>query len=460
MEPTNSKTNAKHNKNSKRLHVDSDSSDNEPCRAFPRFIVLESAEEAKITDLSPFVIQKVISSNIAPKTVKTLKNKTLLVEVEKEKHANFLLGMNTFHNLQIRAYPHKNLNTSKGVVRSKDLSVCTIEEIKKELNNQGIIDVRRISIKKENQTILTNTYIMQFDRPTIPKEIKIGYNIEKVEPFIPNPLRCFKCQKFGHHEDACNGRAVCGRCGRRDPDHTANECRLDCRCANCGEDHPAYARACKTWKKEKEIMAIKHTKNISFPEARKMVDSYMKEETYSQITSGYTPSNITNQNSKYEILINKLLQLGPNDWPKFINEIKPTLSTNITHTIKSSNNASNTQNSHPKAEQSQRRDQYKPTEKTNPSKTAQATERDGKQPDTRNQTIPNKPTKPTTQGESRDQNTKCEKPKNTSAKQETRPRSTSRTRPKTTTQNKFEVLESMEVEEQKPRPPKPKQTPK
>ena len=25
--------------------------------------------------------------------------------------------------------------------------------------------------------------------------------MERVEKFIPNPLRCYNCQKYGHHED-------------------------------------------------------------------------------------------------------------------------------------------------------------------------------------------------------------------------------------------------------------------
>lgn len=43
----------------------------------------------------------------------------------------------------------------------------------------------------------TNTYILNFNTPKPPTEIKIGYMIEKVEVYIPNPLRCHNCQKLG-----------------------------------------------------------------------------------------------------------------------------------------------------------------------------------------------------------------------------------------------------------------------
>ena len=78
---------------------------------------------------------------------------------------------------------------------------------KKGVKRQDVIDVR-VSIKKEGKSIETNTYIMTFNTPRIPEKIKVGYSMEKVEQFVPNPLRCYKCQKYGHQEDSCRGREM------------------------------------------------------------------------------------------------------------------------------------------------------------------------------------------------------------------------------------------------------------
>ena len=129
-------------------------SENEVESPFPRFITIES-KSSPITSLSPFIIEKVISSNITPKSVKKFfLNDTLLVEVEKRKHEDFLLKMTMFINITVKTYPHKSLNTSKGVVRSKELSLCTLEEIKKELKRQDVIDVKRVSIKIHQKWLL------------------------------------------------------------------------------------------------------------------------------------------------------------------------------------------------------------------------------------------------------------------------------------------------------------------
>ena len=66
-----------------------------------------------------------------------------------------------------------------------------------------MIEVKRVSIKKEGKTIETNTYIMHFNTPKIPEKIKVDYTMERVEQYIPKSLQCYKCQKYGHHEDIC-----------------------------------------------------------------------------------------------------------------------------------------------------------------------------------------------------------------------------------------------------------------
>ena len=90
-------------KKSKRYLSDSDP---ETESDFPRFIFIESLQDTKLDQLSPFLIEKIISSRSNPKTVKKLRTGNLLVEVESKNHAENLLKMEEFHNLKYRAYWH------------------------------------------------------------------------------------------------------------------------------------------------------------------------------------------------------------------------------------------------------------------------------------------------------------------------------------------------------------------
>ena len=144
-----------------------------------------------------------------------------------------------FHNLKIKASPHNSLNSLKGVVKSLDLSLCTLDEIKSNLRKQGVTNAKRISIKWNNQVISTNTYILNFNSPKPPTEIKIGYLITKIDTYVPNPLRCHSFQKFGHHKEKCTRPPTCKNCGE-----TGNyiDCQQPPIWENCKQNHSANSK--------------------------------------------------------------------------------------------------------------------------------------------------------------------------------------------------------------------------
>ena len=91
------------------------------------------------------------------------------------------------------------------------------------------------------------------------------------------------------------------------------------RCANCQQDHPAYAKTCAVYQKEKEIIEVKHKRNASFLEARRIVGSYRGESSYASVARR---ADRTNDDTKYRTLVEKLLKLEANDWPKFQENLK------------------------------------------------------------------------------------------------------------------------------------------
>ena len=220
---------------------------------FPKFLIIKSLEEKSITSLSPFVIEKQIESLIGtPKTVKKLKNQTLLVETTRKSQTQSLLKTTTFFNIKVSISEHKTLNSSKGIIKYKAFK----EEILNYLKPQGVIAVKRFKIKIEYSLVETNTLLLTFNSATIPPNLKIFYRIIPVELYIPNPLRCFNCQRFGHHESNCSEDpgSVCERCGKGNHDHHTSQCKNPIKCVNCGKDHMPKSNLCEIWKKEKEII--------------------------------------------------------------------------------------------------------------------------------------------------------------------------------------------------------------
>ena len=125
--------------------------------------------------------------------------------------------------------------------------------------------------------------------------------------------------EFGHHKEACRRRQTCSKCRKKDPDHAEEDCLKETRCANCQLDHPAYARTCTVYQKETEIIEVKQKRNVSFLEARRIVGSYMGESSNASVARRAVRIN---DDTKYRTLVEKLLKLEANDWPKFQEHLK------------------------------------------------------------------------------------------------------------------------------------------
>ena len=137
---------------------------------FPRFLLIESTvQDQPLSKLSPFVIQKVLVSIAGPpKSVKKLFSGSLLIEVEKPKHAENL-KLTHFFQIPAKCSPHVSLNTSRGIIRCPDLAGVSEEEIVHELSMQQVTGDRRITAFREGIRRETNTIVLTLNSAILPK---------------------------------------------------------------------------------------------------------------------------------------------------------------------------------------------------------------------------------------------------------------------------------------------------
>ena len=205
---------------------------------WPRFLLVKGTDnERPLSKLSPFAVNKAIVAVLGsdPCNMKKLRNGDILVELDKENQSSKLLtklNLTMDHVIPITVSPHYNLNTKKGVIRCPDIKDCSDEEILDGLKDEGVIKLDRILVFRDGQRKPTGTFILTFQSQTLPKYIRVGYYRVAVSQFIPNPIRCYKCQKFGHTKFNCRKNEVCTKCGQED--HTDyQECRNEAKCVNC-----------------------------------------------------------------------------------------------------------------------------------------------------------------------------------------------------------------------------------
>jgi hypothetical protein len=104
---------------------------------------------------------------------------------------------------------------------------------------------------------------------------------------IPNPLRCFNCQRFGHGKNSCSRPAICAKCSHQG--HVDADCMEESHCANCSGPHPAFSKECPEWIKERDITKIKTERCTSFGEAKQLYEQQFQSSSAGCSASSLRP---------------------------------------------------------------------------------------------------------------------------------------------------------------------------
>lgn len=191
---------------------------------------------------------------------------SLLVKTKNKEQTKKILKTQKFGNEDCTVTLDERLNTSKGMIYAYDLEHLTESEIVRWFEDFGVVAAKRITRKQGDDSINTPAVILTFNKPTCPLRLKFDYVTYKVRKYVPNPLICYKCGRFGHSEAQCKAPgAVCLTCGDAKHDGTCTA-----KCISCNETgHTCRDKTCPVWKKEKEICVLKTERDISYAQARR-----------------------------------------------------------------------------------------------------------------------------------------------------------------------------------------------
>ena len=138
----------------------------------------------------PFAVRKGFQAVAGTlKSIKRLRDGSFLVECARKSQE---IKTTRFVDRPVLVSIHKALNSSLGVIPCYKLSGMTEMEIRTELQEQGVVEVHRVTVKKDTEKVPTSTLFLTFNTPDLPKEITVGYLKVKVALFVPNPMRCCK----------------------------------------------------------------------------------------------------------------------------------------------------------------------------------------------------------------------------------------------------------------------------
>ncbi|KAL3192511.1 hypothetical protein MRX96_058931 [Rhipicephalus microplus] len=141
---------------------------------------------------------------------------------------------------------HKNAGKLKDVPER-----YTEKNLMERLHDLGAINVRRqvnhlqlpgggVEIKPTNQVVVH----FGPDR-VVPGQVKLGFNLFQVHPYVAPPVQCSRCQEMHHVAKSCLNETRCKVCAGP---HTYKLCTVKqgglTRCANCGGGHTATYASC------------------------------------------------------------------------------------------------------------------------------------------------------------------------------------------------------------------------
>ncbi|XP_055605005.1 uncharacterized protein LOC129753232 [Uranotaenia lowii] len=234
-----------------------------------RFLIVTRTDEKKdMTELNPFWIKKCIDNISKGIQISRFKQGTLLLKTLNRQQAEKVLKATTFcEGVNIKVTEHESMNISKGTIFCPDLNKMKDEEILEWLVDSNVKEVKRIQRKNSGGKLEdTGSFILTFNLSYLPRTIDCGFYNCTVRMYVPNPMRCTVCLRFGHKKDSCKSNRICAACA--DLFHDKTPCQHPTTCVNCRGEHNALSRACPIYQDELEIQSIRVTDRVTMREAR------------------------------------------------------------------------------------------------------------------------------------------------------------------------------------------------
>ena len=272
---------------------DSDGPDNmfqTPKQALPKALQYDPQVELKLLimpidktknlkKVSPLTIAKVVKAKCGTDSVQSIKqiSSGILIVCRNIKQQRMLKEIEVIGNIPVRVTdPPQGV---KGIIFDVPLEM-TQEEILQELKSQGVLTVTRMTKRAQASDIIEGqssanpqrielkSVILTF-KTQLPQQIHLCFQIFKVKQYIPNPIRCFKCQRFGHPAQQCRYKERCVRCGGP---HNFETCpqKESPKCVNCGGLHSAAYGGCTSAKTAQAIQKVKIENKVSYAHAAKL----------------------------------------------------------------------------------------------------------------------------------------------------------------------------------------------
>ena len=307
----------------------------------PRYLIASSLPQSDSIETKPLssynVFQMEKGLNYISRDyldITEMRSGDLMIKTTNMKSAQKFLKAKYIDTVPVKIEMHKTLNSIQGRIFSRKIIDIPENEIIKSLEDQKVIDIRKLTRKEGNNFVPTGAAVITFDLIHRPDILKIGWERVRVEEYISNPMRCVNCQKLGHTRNRCKNIELCRECGYVSP----HEQCIRKFCVNCNSDtHTSYDSSCPSFIKHKSVNKIKSDKRCTVREAWKVFNENphihtikpfnKKTPTYSEIIQNNLFSKNQTRNNNQSTTTNSNLSTTTNIISKPTTSTKKTSNT-------------------------------------------------------------------------------------------------------------------------------------
>ena len=235
-----------------------------------RFIVLKT--ESRI---SPLVLENKLLSSYPTREMcfRPQKTNEWLIEATTKAQSDIFLSIKEIQGIKVTVKSHDMLNYVQGTVvlpqlhddeQIPDKSIL-LESLKLRYDNIHDIEVYEIPSRKDD-ILPTRIAKIKFVGQDLPQKIKVLGQNREVRPYVPKPLQCRQCCKFGHTHKVCQNKEICVVCGSEE--HTTDWNCPDTKCSNCGQPHHAKSKECPFYIYNTELKLLMSRTGMAVREAK------------------------------------------------------------------------------------------------------------------------------------------------------------------------------------------------
>ncbi|KAL2076444.1 hypothetical protein ACEWY4_027972 [Coilia grayii] len=219
---------------------------------------------------SPIHLMKEVHKELG-KVVRASKTRSgaLLVECVNEEQQTKAVKITKLGGQNVKCVLGRDKELVRGVITGIPVDE-SLEGLIANIGNVKVKEAKRLKMKRDGVLMDSLSVLLTFDELMLPQKVFTGFMSYDVRVYVPPPLRCFKCQRYGHVAAICKSKTRCSKCGG---EHNYGECAEGAtqKCCNCGGNHSAAYGGCEVFKRMREVQRIKVEHGMSYAEAVKQV---------------------------------------------------------------------------------------------------------------------------------------------------------------------------------------------